>query len=301
MPRFLRFALPCSLLLVGLPASAQEAPAPSAAPATAPNAAPTAAPPGGWVDPAPAPPERAPALIPPAPAPEPAPATPASAPPPGAPARGVPAGFVPRPAGFDSGLPQPPAAPSTRVFLGANVGWAGGRFTHPKLVGSGFSGPALGAHVGVSLTRAIAVGLDFTAYRTTIEHIGDGKYGYKADDNGRYVNGVRVTAGCQTCDRPQSGAGYPGEGPLNVLTLGPRLQFAPDPARGFFATVSTGVTFLEAIIANRTGAAFGARGGYRLGISEQVGVALEVGGTAHRFSGATSAFGFGGLQLQMRL
>ncbi|HEU4537099.1 MAG TPA: hypothetical protein VFS00_23420, partial [Polyangiaceae bacterium] len=244
--------------------------------------------------------EWVPALIPPAPAP--APATTAPAPPPtSAPARGLPAGFASRPAGHDSGLPLPPAGPSTRVFMGANVGWAGGRFTHPNLLGSGFSGPSIGAHVGVALTRSIAVGLDFSAYRSSLEYVGDGKYGYTADDNGRYANGVRVAARCSTCPEGLPGGGYEQSGPLNVLTLGPRLQFAPDPARGLYGAVTGGVTFLEATIANRTGAAFGARGGYRLAVSEQVGVALELGGTAHRFSGSTSAFGFGGLQLQMRL
>jgi hypothetical protein len=288
MLRFLRLALPSSLLLVVFGASAQEAPAPGSPPSPA-------QPPNGWVEPAPAAPERLPALVPATP-PEasPAPTQPAGA----AVLRVSPAS---RPADADAGgLRKPPAAPSTRVFMGANVGWAGGRFTHPELYGRGFSGLNIGAHAGVALTRSIALGLDFNAYRTSLEYVGDGLYGYKGADNPRFVNGARLAAQCSNCGE-MPGGGYEQSGPLNVLTLGPRLQFALDPARGPFAALTGGVTFLEGVIDNRTGAALGARGGYRLAVSEQVGVALEVGGTAHRFSGATSAFGFGGLQLQMRL
>jgi hypothetical protein len=278
----LSFAVSSSLLLVGLRASAQDAPA-----------APPSPPPGGWVEPASAPPERLPPLIPTSPETAPAPVQPAGA--------AAPPSPMPRAANADTGgLRRPPGTPSTRVVMGANVGWVGGRFAHPDLYGTRFSGLNIGAHVGVSLTRAIAVALDFNAYRSSLEYVGDGKYGFKGADNPRFVNGARLAAQCANCQEA-SGGGYEQSGPLNVLTLGPRLQFAPDPARGFFAAATAGVTFLEAVINNRTGAAFGARGGYRLAISEQVGVALEAGGTAHRFSGSTSAFGFGGLQLQMRL
>jgi hypothetical protein len=55
------------------------------------------------------------------------------------------------------------------------------------------------------------------------------------------------------------------------------------------------------VLPNRTAAAFGAQGGYRLGLSEQVGVALEVGGSAHRFTDSTDLFGYGALQVQLRL
>jgi hypothetical protein len=196
--------------------------------------------------------------------------------------------------------------PKTNVVLGGGMGLVSGRFSHPDLIGNGFTGVAANVYAGVLLNRMVLLGIDFDAYRSSLEHLGSGKYGYKGADNPRVVpanadNGQpRLTAGCQGC-APALGGGTVASGPLNVLTVGPRLQFAPDPARGLYAAVTGGVTFLEGTLENRGAFALGARGGYRIGFSDQVGLALEAGTSAHRFSNSTSVFGFGSLQLQMRL
>ncbi|MCU0682417.1 MAG: hypothetical protein MUF34_09205 [Polyangiaceae bacterium] len=203
--------------------------------------------------------------------------------------------------------PPPSSKAKSPFSISAGAGMVAGRFEHPKLVGSSFSGFGIVTNVSYALNRALSVGLAFDGYRSSVEYVGEGKFGYKGADTPRQgptsvanPGGVRLTAGCAECVIPD-GNGKVGSGPLSVLTFGPRLQFAPDPARGLFAAVSGGVTVLEGVLPNRTAAAFGAQGGYRLGLSDQVGVALEVGGSAHRFTDSTALFGYGALQMQLRL
>ncbi len=209
------------------------------------------------------------------------------------------------PDGFEAprSWPPPPSRPRTALVMGAGLGWVSGRFTHPDLVGTGFSGVQTNLHAGVSLSPSVTLGVDFQAYRTSLEYVGNGKYGYANADN-RYVSpppsgGTRLTAATSGDD---AGGGSPFHaGPTNVLTLGPRLQFQGDPAQGLYGVVTGGVTFLEGVLTNQTGTSFGARGGYKIGLTRAVGLALELGGTAHRFEKSTALFGFGGLQLQLRL
>ncbi|HEU4536766.1 MAG TPA: hypothetical protein VFS00_21730, partial [Polyangiaceae bacterium] len=283
------FAL--SLSLVGMAAGAQEPP--------------PAGPPSTWAEPAPA--SRAPGAEPapaqsPASAPAAAPAQPASAEAPRALPALIPAAAPAR--GPEPVWPRPASKSKTPFSIAAGGGFVGGRFAHPKLVGTGFSGFGVLANVSYALNRSLAIGIEFNGYRSAVEYVGDGKFGYKGADTPRLgptgdAGGVRLTAGCTDCVIPQ-GNGKVGSGPLSVLTFGPRLQFAPDPARGLFAAVSGGVTVLEGVLPNRTAAALGAQGGYRLGLSDQVGVALEAGASAHRFSDSTALFGYGALQLQLR-
>ncbi|HEU4536765.1 MAG TPA: hypothetical protein VFS00_21725, partial [Polyangiaceae bacterium] len=175
-------------------------------------------------------------------------------------------------------------------------------------VGSGFNGLATNLHASLALSPSVSFGLDFMAYRTSVEYVGAGKYGYESSDN-RIIaprapqGGARLTAAGDNSGAPgdSSGASPFHVGPVNVLTLGPRLQFAPDPARGFYGVVTGGFTFLEGVLDNITGTAVGARGGYKFGITKAVGLAVEVGGTAHRLGESTALFGFGGAQLQLRL
>lgn len=199
------------------------------------------------------------------------------------------------------------ARPKTNIVAGGGFGFVSGRFSHPNLYGTSFNGVTAGLHAGVQVSPAIMIGLDFDAYRTSLEYIGANTYGYKGADNPYFLpKGVRgaevkLTGSCTNCKQQSNGGGIVVSGPVNVLTLGPRLQFSANPSRGLYGAVTGGYTFLEGVLKNQTGMAIGARGGYRFPLSEQVGLALEVGTTAHRFEKTTSTFGFGGLQLQLRI
>ena len=199
------------------------------------------------------------------------------------------------------------ARPKTNIVTGGGFGFVSGRFSHPNLYGTSFNGVTAGVHAGVQVNPSILIGLDFDAYRTSVEYLGANTYGYKGANNPYFLPPgargaeVRLTGACTTCKQQSNGGGIVVSGPINVLTLGPRLQFSANPSRGLYGAVTGGYTFLEGVLKNQTGMAIGARGGYRFALTEQVGLALEAGTTAHRFEKTTSAFGFGGLQLQLRL
>jgi hypothetical protein len=268
-------------------------------------------PPGGWVEPAPPAPRPAgDATVTPPPEPSGNDVAPAGVASPDVVPSVTPAGAARSRAAEPLVAPRrepdatwPPRAgrPTSIASLGGAFGLVAGRFSHPNLIGEGFQGLGITVHAGLALSRTVSVGVQLDGYRSSVKYLGDGKYGYKGGDAPpRGAAGVRLTAACAEC-QPQPEGGVLSAGPLSVLTVGPRLQFAPDPARGPFASVNGGLTVLEGPLANRAAAAFGAHGGYRFAASEQVGVALEVGGSAHRFAESTALFGFGGLQLQLRL
>jgi hypothetical protein len=203
--------------------------------------------------------------------------------------------------------PPAPTKPHTSLVFGGGMGWVSGRFSHPDLIGTGFNGLATNLHAGLSLSPSVVFGLDILAYRTSVEYVGAGKYGYE-NANNRVIaprtapqGGVRLTAAGDNGGGDTSGASPFHAGPVNVLTIGPRLQFAPDPVRGLYGVVTGGFTFLEGSLNNITGTAVGARAGYRFGITKSVGFGLELGGSAHRLGDSTALFGFGGAQLQLRL
>ncbi|HEU4405220.1 MAG TPA: hypothetical protein VFS43_08015 [Polyangiaceae bacterium] len=197
--------------------------------------------------------------------------------------------------------------PKTNLVVGGGAGFVSGRFRHPDLYGNAFSGIAASVHAGVQVNPSILIGVDFDAYRTSVEYIGEGVYGYKGANNPRFLppgaqgGGARLTGACTNCKSTLGGGGYVQSGPLNVLTLGPRLQFSAKPSEGLYGAVTGGFTFLEGTLKNQNGMSIGARGGYRFALSEQVGLALEAGTSAHRFEKTTAVFGFGGLQLQLRM
>jgi hypothetical protein len=172
------------------------------------------------------------------------------------------------------------------------------------LVGRGFSGLATGLHAGVAISPSVVLGVDFQAYRTSLESLPTGKYRYKGSNDGEAPannGGVRLTSTCSSCgDGAVNGQPFY-VGPVNVLTLGPRLQFAPDPSNGFYGVVSAGYTFLEGVLTNRNATSFGARAGYKIGVTKAVGIGLELGGSTHTFRESTAVFGFGGAQLLLRI
>jgi hypothetical protein len=201
----------------------------------------------------------------------------------------------------------PPSGwPKSRVYLGAGGGAVFGRYRDPKLINDNFSGVTTEVHVGVSVNRWLGVGLEFSTFYDEVTRTVAGRYSYDASD--RVTTASTLTAGlgsrrqavdCPTCG-PLPGGGIAVQQALHLHTFGPRIDFAPDPSRGIYAVLNSGLSATQDLT-DRMGFAVGLRGGYRFALSRQVGFSLEGGTSAQRYSNSIATFGFGGVGLQLRI
>lgn len=201
----------------------------------------------------------------------------------------------------------PPSGwPKSRVYLGAGGAAVFGRYRDPKLINDNFSGVTTEVHIGVAMNRWLGVGLEFSTFYDEVTRTVAGRYSYDASDRGTTASTLTAGLGsrrqavdCPTCG-PLPGGGAVVQQALHLHTFGPRIDFAPDPSRGIYAVLNSGLSATQDLT-DRMGFAVGLRGGYRFALSRQVGFSLEGGTSAQRYSNSIATFGFGGVGLQLRI
>ncbi|HEU4413119.1 MAG TPA: hypothetical protein VFS43_48205 [Polyangiaceae bacterium] len=197
----------------------------------------------------------------------------------------------------------PAGRPKSRVYLGAGGGAVFGRYSDPKLINDNFSGVTTEVHIGVAMTRWLGAGLEFATFYDEVTRTVAGRYSYDAGARtsslGAGLGARRQAVECLSCGPLPSGGAIVQQA-LHLHTFGPRIDFAPDPSRGIYAVLNSGISVTQDLT-DRTGFMLGLRGGYRFALSRQVGVALEGGTSAQRYSNSFATFGFGGVGLQLRL
>jgi hypothetical protein len=199
------------------------------------------------------------------------------------------------------------ARPKTRFYVGGGGGAVFGRYSDPKLVDDRFKGVTTELHAGVAMTPWLGVGLEFATFYDEVTRTVSGRFSFDsanapAPSTASLAGGVgarRLAVECSGCGA-LPGGGAVVQQALHLHTFGPRIDFAPDPSRGVYGVLNSGLSVTQDLT-DRTGFVVGLRGGYRFALSRQVGFALEGGTSAQRYSGSYATFGFGGLQLQLRI
>ena len=180
------------------------------------------------------------------------------------------------------------------VFVAAGLGFAAGRVSDPQLAEKRLQGPMLELHAGVSLSRQWSVGFGVSSVEMPIVRTDAGVFVPSA---GRVFGApIQVQAECLNCKEPVPG-GVVTRMPLNVLTLGPEVQFRPMGADGPFVGAMTGLAAMPQLTSS-VGGAFVARAGYRLEFARVLAASVQAGVDGQIYSGSSALFPFAGVQLE---
>jgi hypothetical protein len=180
------------------------------------------------------------------------------------------------------------------VFVAAGLGFAAGRVSDPQLAEKRLQGPLLELHAGVSLNRSWSVGFGISSVEMPIARNDAGVFVPTA---GHLFNTpIHVQAECLKCALPASG-GVVERMPLNVLTLGPEVQFRPMGDDGPFLGAMTGIAAMPQLTSSIGGAVV-ARAGYRVEFAKVLAASVQAGVDGQVYSGSSALFPFAGVQLE---